>query len=545
MEGFKNIIAKFKALTIVKKAAIFFITFAILIALVVIFASEDEVPYSFLYRDLSQEDASGISEELKAMKVKFKVSDNGNIMVPSKDVAKLRLSLAQKKLVGNGLGFELLDKQKYGMTSFMERLNYLRALQGELSRTINQLSAVSTSRVHIVLPKKAIFREDDRKATASVVLKLKKHEYLSKKQIDGILFLISGSVEGLKKENISIVDSDGNRLNQDLENGIDKTPLAYQKKYEEKLRRQVQDILDRAVGVGNSIVKIEAELDFDKKVKSEETYDPDATAVRSEKLLDEKKMSGDKKIGGIPGAESNNPENGTTTGLVTKGSGAEKTRNSQMRNYEVSKVVKSIKSSLGAVKKISVAVLINGTYKKDKDGKKVYVPRTDKEIKTFLNIVKNAVGYSLERGDQVEVSNLPFTKVKDDMEQTVPFYKKSDFYFQISKYLFYILLLLAVFLIVRRVLNWATMREEEVDVAELEAMNGMMELSDGEQEIIDALEDGDTGIEHLSSKPTALDEESVIREESLESKLRHKINEIAYENPDKVLQILRYWINNG
>ena len=545
MEGFKNITDKFKSLSMVKKAAIFFSVFFIVIVLIVLLSSEDEVEYAFLYRDLSQEDAGSISEELKAMKVKYKVTSSGNIMVPSEKVAKLRLSLAQKKLTGNGLGFEILDKQKYGMTSFMERLNYLRALQGELSKTINQLSAVVSSRVHIVLPKKAIFREDDRKATASIVLKLKKNDYLSKKQVDGILFLISGSVEGLKKENISIVDSNGNRLNQDLENGIDKTPLEYQKKYEEKLRKQVQDILDRALGVGNSIVKVEAELDFDKRVQSEESYDPDATAVRSEKLLDEKKMTGNNKVGGLPGAESNNPENGTVSGQVIKGNNAEKTRNSQIRNYEVSKVVKSVKSSIGSVKKVSVAVLINGSYKKGKDGKQVYVPRTEKEIKTFLGIVKNAVGYNQERGDQVELSNLPFTKIEDTEYKEAPFYKKSDFYFKISKYFFYILLLLAVFLVLRRILNWATMREEEVDVAELEASNGTMELSASEQEIIDALNDGETGIEHLSSKSDTSTTEDEIHEESLDKKLRNKINEIAYENPDKVLQILRYWINNG
>jgi len=427
MNGMNNILEKFKNLSLIKKAALFFSVFFVIIVVVLLLVSEDEVEYSFLYKELTQEDAASISEELKSMKVPYKVTDSGNIMVPSDKVTKLRLSLAQKKLVGNGIGFEILDKQKYGMTSFMERLNYLRALQGELSKTINQLSAVTSSRVHIVLPKKAIFREDDRKATASVVLKLRKNDYLDKKQINGILFLISGSVEGLKKENISIVDSNGNKLNEDTNNGIDKTPLEYQKRYEEKLRKQVQDILDRALGVGNSIVKIEALLDFDKKVKSEESYDPDATAVRSEKLLDEKKLTGDNKIGGIPGSESNNPENGTAKGIITKGNGAEKTRNSQIRNYEVSKIVKSIKSSIGGVRKISVAVLINGSYKKDKDGKMAYIPRTDKEIKTLLNIVKNAVGFNSERGDQVEVANMPFKEIKDDVFKKHLFIKNQHF----------------------------------------------------------------------------------------------------------------------
>ncbi len=545
MDGMKNILEKFKNLSLVKKAAIFFSLFFVVIVVILLLASEDEIEYSFLYRDLAQEDAASISKELKVMKIPYKVTNSGNIMVPSEKVAKLRLTLAQKKLVGNGIGFEILDKQKYGMTSFMERLNYLRALQGELSKTINQLSAVVSSRVHIVLPKKAIFREDDREATASIVLKLKKNDYLTKKQIEGVLFLVAGSIEGLKKENISIVDTNGNKLNQDNNNGIDKTPLEYQKRYEEKLRKQVQDILDRALGVGNAIVKVEALLDFDKKAKSEESYDPDATAIRSEKLLDEKKINGENKIGGIPGSESNNPENGTAKGTITKGNSGEKTRNSQIRNYEVSKVVKSTKSSIGNVKKISVAVLINGSYKKDKKGNNIYVPRTEKEIKTLLNIVKNAVGYDLERGDQVEVANMPFKEVKDDVYKPTPFYKKSAFYFKISKYLFYILLLLVAFLILRKILNWATMREEVLDINELEASNGLMELSESEKEIIDALNDGETGIEHLSTKSDTNKEEDVINEESLEAKLRKKINEIAYENPENVLQILRYWINNG
>ncbi len=540
----KEMWEKFTKLSLVKKSIIIFAFFFVFIIVFLLLMSPKEENYSFIYREISEEDAATIVEELNAMKIPYKVSNSGNVMVPQTEVAKLRLTLAQKKIVGKGIGFELLDKQKYGMTNFMEQLNYIRALQGELSKTINQLDSVESSRVHIVLPKRAVFKEDSQDATASIVLKLKKNEYLSKKQVDGIIHLVAGSVEGLRAENISIVDSYGKRLNEQNDSMFSNIPLEYQRKYEEKLTMQVQEILDRALGSENSIVKVEAELDFDEQSKSEELYDPDGSAIRSEKLSQEQNTKGDDRVGGIPGAESNNPQNGTGTGMVTRGGNSEKSKKMEIRNYEISKTIKQIKATPGKIKKISVAVIINGSYLK-KDGKSQYVPRSEEEVKTYLGIVKKAVGYSIERGDQVEVANVPFLDVEKETQVTLPFYKKGDFYLDLFKYLFYMIMVIVVFMILRSMLGWAMMKEEEVDAIELQTGEEMRELAEGDSTALSTrLREGEAGIDRLSSAERSLEGGEESKEESLEMKLRRKINEIAYENPEKVLQIIRYWIVN-
>lgn len=544
MEKLKQILDKFLKLSLIKKSIIIFVFFFVVIVAFVFLMVPSQQDFGFLYSELSEEDAGNIVEELKTLKIPYKLSQNGNVLVPKNEIPKARLTLAQKNIVGKGIGFELLDNQKYGMTNFMEQLNYLRALQGELSRTINQLDAVESSRVHIVLPKKAVFKEDNQETTASIVLKLKKNQYLSKQQVNGILHLVASSVQGLKTENISIVDTYGKRLNDDTnEKGFSNSPLEYQRKYEEKLTQQVQEILDRAIGEGNSIVKVEAELDFDEKTEAEENYDPDATAIRSEKLVDEKSMKGDDKIGGIPGAESNNAQTGTTgagTGTVVKGSEIDKSKKSEIRNYEVSKIVKQLKASIGKVKKISIAVLLNGTYI-DKDGKKTYVPRTETEIKTYFEIVKKSVGYNPERGDQVEVANVQFNDIEKEIEKIQPFYKNQDFYFKLLQYLLYIVIIIIVFLVVRSILGWATIKEDEVESSEITSADELKELA-GHPELAQ-LKAGETGIDKVLLPGS--EQEAVQKEETMDVKMRRRINEIAYENPDKVLQILRYWISNN
>lgn len=542
MEKLKQILDKFLKLSLIKKSIIIFVFFFVVIVAFVFLMVPSQQDFGFLYSELSEEDAGNIVEELKTLKIPYKLSQNGNVLVPKNEIPKARLSLAQKNIVGKGIGFELLDNQKYGMTNFMEQLNYLRALQGELSRTINQLDAVESSRVHIVLPKKAVFKEDNQETTASIVLKLKKNQYLSKQQVNGILHLVASSVQGLKTENISIVDTYGKRLNEDNnEKGFSNSPLEYQRKYEEKLTQQVQEILDRAIGEGNSIVKVEAELDFDEKTEAEENYDPDATAIRSEKLVDEKSMKSDDKIGGIPGAESNNPQTGTVgTGTVVKGSEIDKSKKSEIRNYEVSKVVKQLKASIGKVKKISIAVLLNGTYI-EKDGKKTYVPRTETEIKTYFEIVKKSVGYNPERGDQVEVANVQFNDIEKEVEKIQPFYKNQDFYFKLLQYLLYIIIIIIVFLVVRSILGWATIKEDEVESSEITSADELKELA-GHPELAQ-LKAGEAGIDKVALP--GIEQEMKQKEETLEVKMKRRINEIAYENPDKVLQILRYWISNN
>ncbi len=238
--------------------------------------------YSLLYANLSQEDALSISEKLKERKIQYKLEQGGGaISVPVKDVYQLRLELAGEGLPsGGGVGFEIFDKTSFGMTEFVQKLNYRRALQGELQRTINSIVAVQSSRVHISIPTKSLFDEDKQKATASVVLKLKGNKKLSKQQVEGVTHLVASSVERLSPSEITVVDSSGAILSLPEDADDEATKLSnkqmdYRKNYESEMEKRVRTMLEKAVGAGKAIVRVSALIDFKQEQRTEELYDPE------------------------------------------------------------------------------------------------------------------------------------------------------------------------------------------------------------------------------------------------------------------------------
>ncbi|NOY38731.1 MAG: flagellar M-ring protein FliF [Nitrospirae bacterium] len=362
--------------------------------------------YQVLYSNLRAEDAGLMVQKLKEMKIPYKTTPSG-ILVPSDKVYELRIQLAAMGLPqGGSMGYEIFDKTGLGTTEFVQKVNLKRALQGELSRTIRSLQEVSDCRVHLSMPERSIFTSTDEKPKASVLLKLRPGVTLSRSQIRGIVHLVSGSVESLTPNNVTIVDNRGNVLTieEDESLQLNNTQRDYQKGLELDIEKRIISIIEPVVGKDKVKAKASMSIDFTRTEETQETYDPDGQVVRSQQKLTEQKTGG--MVAGVPGVQSNMPNKSVGRSAANK-TGLRK--QTETVNYEISKTVSHVIKPTGTIKRLTVAVLIDGTYLKDeKSGEMKYVARTEEDLKSYEEIIKKAVGYSEERGDEVKVINMPF-----------------------------------------------------------------------------------------------------------------------------------------
>ncbi|MBX6423057.1 flagellar basal-body MS-ring/collar protein FliF [Thermosulfurimonas sp. F29] len=367
-------------------------------AALILWSSRPE--WALLYRGLPEETAGEIVNYLKNKNIPYRIGPGGSIKVPKDKVLELRMEIAGQGLVGGpGPGFELFDKGRIGATEFVQRVNYQRALEGELARTIMSLREVKYARVHLALPRESLFVEEEKPPKASVFVSLRPGYTLTRKEILGIVNLVSGAVTGLTPENISIIDSTGRILyrGKKEEEEVSATQLAYQRSLEERYRSKIEDLLSRALGPGRAVAQVSVEVDFDKGAIREETYDPEMTAVVSESVEESSKSSRSQGgPAGVKGALAAKAEG--NLGLAGRGEVSSKKK--IIRNYEPSRVLKQISIAPGKIKRLSVAVLVdeNAVAGKDKQAKLEWIEK----------LVKGAVGYNPDRGDVVEVSTFPF-----------------------------------------------------------------------------------------------------------------------------------------
>lgn len=367
----------------------------------------NEVEYRPLFTNLTPEDAAAIMNKLKEERIPYRIIAGGSsISVPAEQVYETRLRMAGQGLPqGGGVGFELFDRANFGMTSFVQRLNYQRALQGELVRTIGQLAAVEHVRVHISMPQKSVFLEEQQKPSASVVLKIRQDAQLAKAQIQGISHLIASSVEGLRPSEVTIVDTTGKMLaGGEDSNGLGQgssAQLEFQRGVERELERKIQGLLEKAVGPDKVSARVSAAVDFQHVESTQEIFDPNGTVIRSEQRGTEKSSGSGFQPAGPPGVAANVPAAQAATPQPS--STSELQKQNETINYEVSKSVKRVVEPVGKVKRLSAAVLIDGT---SKDG--TYTPRTDAEMRRFQTLARTALGFDEGRGDQVEVVNVAF-----------------------------------------------------------------------------------------------------------------------------------------
>lgn len=377
-------------------------------------AAATATQYAVLFSNLESSDAAAIVERLKGSKTLYKLDNGGTeIWVPEPAVHELRLQLAGEGLPsGGGAGFELFDQQKFGESEFSEQVKYHRALEGELSRTISHLTGVESARVHLVLPSRSVFVNAENTASASIALRMKPGAKLSSDQIKGLVHLVASSVRGLSPEAVTLIDGSGRRLSGGEDESEQATnSMEFQRSYERAQERSLQQILDTTVGPGRAMVRVAAEVNFAREETTEERVDPQLVAARSFQITEEREQNVAANAGGVPGAvgtlegADTNLSANTTAGLV---------RRSETRNFEISKTTRRAVEPVGRVSRLSVAVVVDGTYK-GKGEKRTFVARSPSELTVIKNVVAAAAGIKDERGDRVTVECVPFAEQPVDL----------------------------------------------------------------------------------------------------------------------------------
>ena len=379
---------------------------------------------SLLYGDLDSQDSGQIVAMLEQQKIPYKLGPNGTqIFVPGNQVGRLRLSMAEQGLPNGGsIGYEIFDRSDgLGTTNFVQNVNHLRALEGELARTIQSIGDVKRARVHLVMPKRELFSRDRQEPSASIVVMMDGNRRFDRHQVAAIQHLVAAAVPGLKPRMISIVDNQGSLLargndDQSAEASAN-TAEEMRAAYERRITRTVEELIERSVGPGNVRAEVRIDMDFDRVTENAEIYDPDGQVVRSTQTVEE---TADNQEGGEADAVTvgNNLPDAELGGLDDGGTQSRTARTEETVNYEISKTVRTHVRESGEVQKISVAVLVNGSYIENEDGDVIYQERSPQELEKLTALVRTAVGYDEARGDSIEVVNMRFFDLEDQVETT-------------------------------------------------------------------------------------------------------------------------------
>lgn len=439
---------------------IFLVTVIVLtiIVIILIINAATTFNYGVLFSNLTSKDSGLILEQLKSKKVPYKIVGDGSVIkVPEDRIPELRIELAAGGLPEGGcVGFEIFDKSSLSTTDFVQNINYIRAVEGELARSISQLREVSSAKVHITMPKRSVFIEDQEPAKASIILKMKPGAQFSGNIVPAILHLTAQSVEGLRPENIAVVDVAGNLLSKPAdgrEEMFDDSRFGYQKDLENSFSRKIINLLEPIVGPGKVRANVKLTLDFDKVETTEETVDPDRIAKVSEKS-ETSSSTGGIRAGGIPGVSSNVAQAGVNQNNGVSGSNARSRSENSLVNYEVSKKVTHVIKPVGEIKKISAAVVVDdGVRVETIDGQlqRDIIKRSPEELQTFTRLVQAAVGYNAERGDIVEVANLSFdTSALTESDFLQEKEKNKELIDDLIKYGIYALIIILLFFLILR-----------------------------------------------------------------------------------------------
>jgi flagellar M-ring protein FliF len=493
---------------------------------------------STLYSNLNAQDSSAVVTELGLIGAKFEVASGGSeILVESPEVLKIRMLLAQKGLPGkaNIVGYEIFDNESMlGTSNFVMNINLIRALEGELARTISALSSIKSARVHLVIPKKDVFKRNNYEPSASVVLTLNNRLDVPKEEAQGVRHLVASSVPGLSPSRITVVDGNGKVLakarSDDDEVGGDTGDIADMKfSLEEKYKRKINGMLEQVVGPGKVDAQVTVELSTEKTSEVSEKYDPDGQVARSSQTSENVSAStsggsGEVSVAteltGAAGGAGGNNENNQKTDEVT--------------NFEISKTVTNTIKQGGELKRLSVAVLVDGIYTKDSKDNDVYTPRTDEQLDQLRTLVRSAVGFDEARGDKVDVVNIQFNKSNPDViqEEGLMDFLKRDLDSIIKTVVLGVVAILTIMLVVRPLVNKAF----NVSTADLEA-----------QELRTMAEN-----EALSQAAAAVgggggdNEGNQINLDVIQSKINYsptqRVNDLIDSNPEDTLSIIRTWL---
>lgn len=491
--------------------------------------------YQVLYTGLSQKDAAAVVDKLKELKVPFKIEGNGALIkVPENEVYEARLSMASAGLPrGGGVGFEIFNEVQMGTTEFVQKINYQRALQGELARTIASFPEVEEVRVHIVMPRDSLFVEEDKQPSAAVVLRLAAGRSLTKRQVKGVVYLVASSVPDLRDDHVTVVDANGNLLyRKDTDTGDfaaaqTASQLEYQKTLEGGLRSKIQSMLEEVLGLGRAVVRVSADIDFTRTSTVEDLFNPDQVAVRSETRRTEKSKNAGPGPIGSPDNRFSLAQRNASPGLAGSKTGSSTENENETTNFEISRTKKQTTRALAGLKRLNVAVMVDGPYKvvTSADGQttRTFTPRSPEEMRQLTELVRRAVGYDEKRGDQVTLANVPFAlPVAAGMQGAKGWRDYLDEYGRPALNL--VLAVLFFLMVVRPMIRYLTAKAKPP-----EAVVGARAVGPGEE-----LPPGEEGVtpEMLAPPPTP-------------RKLgpRDAILTLAQQDPERTTAVLRSWIH--
>lgn len=492
--------------------------------------------YAVLYTDLEMEDAKQIVQHLETANIKYRLTKNGTeILVPEEDVNKMRIDTADLAMAskGSNVGYEIFDNtDALGSTNFVQNVNLIRALEGELARTIRSVDHIKSARVHLVLPKREMFSREEQMPTASVVIKTDGGK-LSLESIHSIQQLIAAAVPKLDVKNVSIVDSAGNLLTNNFEDEEAVTVAnneALRLEQERKMSLQVQNLLEKSVGEGKVRAQVNLDMDFDQIVTNEEIYDPDSQVVRSQATVTDNSTTDNVEQ---PVSVAQNIPNGDMVAAGT-GSVSRKSRTEETVNYEISKVVRNKVKNSGTIKRLGVAVIVDGIYERNAEGKVVYRDRTPEEMEQIRSLVKSAVGFDAERGDMVEVANMKFASNQPEIETVsevlIMGFTKDELIRIAEGIGVAIVAILVILLVIRPLIN---------NAFETNTANGEGRLLGDNAE-----EDNLLLSNFLNEEDGEIDE--LINMNKIDGRIKvsslKKINDIVEKNPDAAVNIIRGWL---
>ncbi|MCF8240194.1 MAG: flagellar M-ring protein FliF [Melioribacteraceae bacterium] len=501
---------------------IVFITTIIMLAFVLFLFNEPN--YQRLYSSLTPDDAAKVLEELSAQKIPYKIDDDGRtIKVPAEKVYELRLKMAGKGIPNSGIiGYEIFDKNTLGMSDFMQKLNFKRALEGELSRTIAEQNGVQSARVQIVIPEKSIFKDEHKPTTASVVLKLHSRNALVDENIYAITHLVASSVEGLEPEKVTILDTQGRLLTKEEEDNtlaeVSGKQYEIKGKIENYLSSKAQSILDNILGYGNAIVKVNVDLDFTQIDKTMERYDPDSQVAISEQTVTTE-----------------------STGRSMSDSNAVISQNS-VTNYELSKSIERVIEGSGNIKRITVAAVVNGIPKEIKTKDKtetVIEPRSEQQLQQLEQLVRRAIGINDGRKDEISIISFPFENNQfEGMEETTV--ENVDFIKEYSNYILFVLAAIAALFVLKSLMT--KLKNEKIIIGTVDNGNSYEDLA--------SVSAGNSSLSRSMRIPgnkkkllEVGDIEEEISDEAHEKKVKQeKIVNYVAKNPTDAARLINSWL---
>jgi flagellar M-ring protein FliF len=489
-----------------------------------------------LFTDLSTEDSSGIIKDLERQAIPFELRNDGAlIMVPKDKVTRLRMKLAEGGLPkGGGVGYEIFDKSDaLGTTSFVQNINHLRALEGELARTIRAIDRIQAARVHLVLPERPLFSRETPEPSASIVVRVR--GALEPQQIRAIRHVVASAVNGLKPQRVSIVDEAGQLLADgakgDADNAIGDERRAG---FEKRMRNQVEAIISSVVGAGRARVQLSADFDYNKITQTSDKYDPEGRVLRSSQTREESSATAEN--GGQVTVNNELPGNNQNRDTAAVARDQSK-KSEETNNYEISRTTKTEVTEVGRVNRISVAVLVDGSYVKNEKGEQVYQERSKEQLDRIAALVRSAIGFDQKRGDQVEVVNLKFAEAPVVPTVAEPTgllgmlqFTKDDVMYVIELGVMMMLGLVVLFMVIRPLVKRILASEE---VASLKG--ALPALSDGS-------DPADASQALLTNTTAQLIDVAQVQGQ-VHAQSVHRVGELAERNPNETATIVRQWLS--